>query len=382
MENAIAAARYAVQYISDVRDEREAARLVDLFSELERVSAAGRTLAARRVEKSRLWMQQGYRTPAHWVASHAQTTVAAAVGSLETARRLEGLPATQAAFEAGKLSALQAGEIAGAAAADPETEMSLLDAARTGSVAGLREKCRSVIAAAATDHDQDERIHRSRYLRHWMDADGSFRLDARLAPDAGARLAASLEARARSLRERDRRSGSREHREAYVADALVALADATAPGSRAVVHVHVDEAAWTRGRVEAGETCQISGVGPVSVAAARRLASDGTIKAVLSDGTDVRNVAHFGRTIPARVRTALEARDKTCVVPECDEREGLEIDHVVPLAEGGPTRLDNLARLCRWHHGLKTHRGWVLAGDPGAWRFFKPKRAATRSPPG
>ena len=184
------------------------------------------------------------------------------------------------------------------------------------------------------------------------------------------------------MREQARRAGSVEHREAYAADALVSLADAGSSGPRAVVHVHVDRAAWERGRVAHGERCEIPGIGPIPVAAAQRLAGDGLVKSVLSQDADVRAVAHFGRTIPARVRTALEARDVTCVVPGCDVHEGLEIDHVMPLAEGGPTRLDNLARLCRWHHSLKTHRGWRLGGGPGEWRWFKPKRAAVRAPPG
>jgi len=97
-------------------------------------------------------------------------------------------------------------------------------------------------------------------------------------------------------------------------------------------------------------------------------------KAVLADEADIRAVAHFGRTIPAKIRTALEARDVTCVVPDCDERDDLEIDHILPMGEGGETSFGNLARLCRWHHSLKTHRGWRLAGGPGAWKWFKPKR--------
>ena len=165
-------------------------------------------------------------------------------------------------------------------------------------------------------------------------------------------------------------------------DALVSLADTGTERPKAIVHVHVDQQAWERGHIEQGESCQISGVGPLSVAAARRLARDGIVKAVLADEADVKAVAHLGRTIPARVRTALEARDKTCVVPGCDERDDLEIDHLVPYAAGGETRLDNLARLCGWHHGLKTHRGWRLKGGPGRWRFTKPKRATSRPPPG
>ena len=89
----------------------------------------------------------------------------------------------------------------------------------------------------------------------------------------------------------------------------------------------------------------------------------------------------------ARLRTALVARDRTCVVPGCGVSWGLEIDHVVPFAEGGPTSLDNLALLCHHHHFLKTFEGWVLertggertdGGGPGraragpTWTFEPP----------
>jgi 5-methylcytosine-specific restriction endonuclease McrA len=107
-------------------------------------------------------------------------------------------------------------------------------------------------------------------------------------------------------------------------------------------------------------------VGPIPVATARALASDSILSAVVTKGADVARITRIGRTIPAAVRTALEARDPECAIGGCNVRDHLEIDHIVSLAEGGPTSLDNLARLCRWHHGLKTHRGYRLLGPPGA----------------
>jgi len=89
-------------------------------------------------------------------------------------------------------------------------------------------------------------------------------------------------------------------------------------------------------------------------------------------GSNVTAVAHLGRTIPARLRTALEARDPTCVVPGCDVRQGLEIDHRVPFAQGGPSTMHNLARLCRWHHYLKSHHRYRLGGAPGRWTWTGP----------
>ena len=382
LKEAIAAVRGFVSTLEPRRLPAEhASALVDLFGELERLASAGRTLAGRRVEASGLWAERGYRTPAQWMAEHAKTSVSSAITTLEIGRRLEKLPDTRREFMEGSLSSAQASEICNAAVSRPAAEGTLLAAARTETVAALRDRCRQVVAAAA-DRGADERLHRSRYLRHWSDPDGAVRFDARLTPDAGARVIAAVQARTRMLRDQARASGSSERAEAHAADALVSLADQEAPGPRAVVHVHVDEAAWTRGRAEEGEMCRIPTVGPIPVAAARRLAEGGMVKAVLSEGADIRAVAHLGRTIPSRLRTALEARDQTCVVPGCGQVQGLEIDHVVPLAEGGPTRLDNLARLCAWHHSLKTHRGWRLGGGPGAWEWEKPSSVGLRPRPG
>jgi hypothetical protein len=127
-----------------------------------------------------------------------------------------------------------------------------------------------------------------------------------------------------------------------------------------------------RGHAKEGEACEIPGIGPIPVGAARMLASDSILKVLLTKGAEIRTVAHLGRTIPAKIRTALEERDPTCVVPECDVRVGLQIDHIKPLAEGGPTTMANLARECAWHHYLKTFHGYQLGGEPGAWTWTGP----------
>lgn len=363
----------------------ESARAVERIAEAERVLAAGRTLMVGRVMQTKAWREQGYRTPAQWTASRTKGTLSQAITSVETAARLEVLPETRRQFVSGELSEFQAAEIAAAAEANPAAETGLLEAAAVGSAHGLRRECRQVRAAAQPDEDAAERIRKGRYLRHWSDADGAVRLDGRFAPDDGARLVACITARTDQLQAEARRSGQQERAEAHAADAIVGLVGGDDPG-RAVVHVHVDAAALARGAVSPGETCEIDGVGPVPVAVARRLAAQGTVKLLERDGVDVTRVAHAGRTIPAHLRTALEARDRTCVVPGCDVRSGLEIDHVVPLADGGQTRLDNLVRLCRYHHAGKTHHGWRLVGRPGEWRWRRTghnrgtSRPAARAP--
>lgn len=350
-----------------------ALRLVDLFTEVERVAVAGRALAAARVQQTRAWYATGASSATAWMATRAGSTMGQASAVLQTAQRLESLPATRGALVAGRLSEAQAIEISAAAEADPEAEAGLLELSQRESFVALRERCRDVRAAAAGDEDASERIRRSRYVRHWLDRDGALRLDARLVPEDAAGFLAMVRARADALERDARRAGQREPSEAYAADALCALAGDGA--SRAVVHVHVSQTALERGHTVAGETCRIEGVGPITVGAARRLAAAGRVNLIETNGIDVTRVAHAGRTIPAHLRTALEARDPTCVVPGCDRRRGLEIDHVVPFAQGGGTELANLARLCHWHHAQKTHYGWFLDGGPGRWEWTRTRGA-------
>jgi hypothetical protein len=207
-------------------------------------------------------------------------------------------------------------------------------------------------------------------------------LDVRLVPHTGAQVLAALEPRQERIYAEARRQGRRESAQAYAADALVALVQDAESGSessgargpQAMVHVLADHEVLASGRLERGQRCEIPGMGPIPASVAGALAADAVLKAVVTtkDG-DIHQVVHLGRTIPARVRTALEVRDPVCVVPGCDVRKGLEIDHWrIPYAHDAPTRLDNLARLCGWHHYQKTHLGYRLSGGPGDWIWQTP----------
>lgn len=370
----------------DALDGEAAAGLVELFVEIEQLAAAGKVLAARAAERTGNWRREGFRSAAAWMAAKAGTPVGPAIAILEMARLLEGLPVTAAAFRAGRLSAAQAREIIDAAAECPAAEQQLVDAAQKLSLAELREECRRVKAAAIIDeNDRYRRLRRSRYLRSWTDRDGAVRLTARLTPDEGARLLAEVDARRDEMVADALAGGWYESLEAHRADALVDLArTARHPdgpgGPAAMVHVWVDYEALIRGYTVEGERCEIPGLGSVPVAVARRLAEDAILKVVVTKGVEVTTVAHGGRTIPAHVRTALECRDPKCIVPHCDMRRGLEIDHRDPWAATRDTSVANLARLCRWHHYQKSHLGYRYRGGPGSWEWIPPDTPT--DPPG
>jgi len=238
---------------------------------------------------------------------------------------------------------------------------------------------RAVAGSAAAENERYEAVRKSRFFRHWSDPDGSFRGEFKLTPDAGARLLSSVEMRANELFDRARKTEDHESPSAYAADALVDLVTGSLAGGRSkpdrssVVHLRVDASALRRGHVEDGEVCEIPGVGPVPVSTARGLLSEAFLKLIVTDGVDVLTVCHVGRAVSAHVRSAIEERDPTCVVPGCDVAVGLEIDHwETPYAEGGSTALTNLARLCHFHHAMKTYRGFELRGGPGKWEWEPP----------
>ncbi|HEX3462210.1 MAG TPA: HNH endonuclease signature motif containing protein, partial [Acidimicrobiales bacterium] len=141
------------------------------------------------------------------------------------------------------------------------------------------------------------------------------------------------------------------------------------------VNVRVDLAALLRGKTQPGEICEIDGQGPIPPKMARDMANDSFLRFIFCESGDIRSVFHFGRTINKALRTALVHRDRNCVVPGCRVSSRLEIDHVLPVTEGGPTTLDNLALLCHHHHFLKTFEGWTLEMVDGTnsehpkWRF-------------
>ena len=250
---------------------------------------------------------------------------------------------------------------------------------------------RAARASAEDEAARARRLHRARRLRTWSESDGTFRLDARLTPATGARLLAAVRDEADRVFRSSRHEGIREPQEAYLADALVNLVtrDGEECPSRpkALVHLRVDLTALRRGSTSPGEMCEIAGVGPVSVATARELLGESIAKILVTSATDVHSICNLGRAVPARLHSALLERDRCCVVPGCAITANLEIDHrVVPFANGGPTELANLARICHHHHFLKTHEGYALEGEPGAWVWVHPDGSrhgpGAKAPPG
>jgi hypothetical protein len=83
------------------------------------------------------------------------------------------------------------------------------------------------------------------------------------------------------------------------------------------------------------------------------------------------------RSIPATLRRAVIHRDgNRCVID--GSRNRLQVHHIVPSSQGGPTEAENLITLCWFHHHVAIHRlGLVLYRHPdhGRWGLRRPSRA-------
>lgn len=146
VERIVAELRSAVAELDPDRLQRaDAPRIVEVLADGGRLCEAGRALAAQRVLRDRTWRAQGFRTPAQWMAERTQSTLSSAIAAVETAHRLQDLPATREAFVSGRISGVQAAEITAAAATDPSAEVGLLEVAKRETVAG----CGSTVVRCA-----------------------------------------------------------------------------------------------------------------------------------------------------------------------------------------------------------------------------------------
>ena len=355
----------------------EAAQVVEQCAEAERLLGALRLMATATLEDKALWRREGFRSAAHWMASKTGTAVGPAIASLEMVGLLAELPVVAEALLAGRLSEVQAREIAAVASEVPDAEEQLVEAAGKLTLRSLQEECRRVEAAAAVDEDDRYRqVHRRRHIRAWVDRHNVGRLSATMTPEELARVMNEIDRRCGDIVEGAIRGRWFESWEAHRVDALVemALPDCDLPaGPASMVHVLVDYDALMRGHTVAGERCEIPGIGPIPVTLARQMSEDCILKVLLTKGVDVVDVAHGGYTVPAHLRTALDVRDHTCIVPGCDFYRRLQKDHRNGFGRTRVTKLEDLAHLCPFHHYLKTFCGYTYRGGPGTWEWIPPE---------
>lgn len=359
----------------------EAVRAMALFGRASRLCTAGLTLCAGQAVATDAHFGAGARSPAELVARETGGSLAEAISIVSVAGAIPELSAVEEALRKGELSPAQAGAVTTGAGGDEKAAERMLEAAGKLPLSRLRDKAKHEKAARDKKEEKRQRLYRlwrERSLTTRVGADGEVRGEFMLPPVEGARFLSAIENEIKAIIDEAARSGERGTRANYAADALAALAmrEPRAGTGQTTIVLTTDVSAFRRGDTGDGETCVLSGVGPVPVAVAEEILGEATLKVVIRDGVDIANVCTPGRVVPAAIRTALAVRDPFCVVPGCGASLNLEIDHwQIPVNEGGQTAMWNCCRLCRYHHRLRTHRGWRLLGGPGRWRWLAPGEA-------
>lgn len=336
------------------------------------------------------WAHDGARSGPAWVAARCPASAGAAKADRRLARDLRSMPATAAAFAAGHLGREQVRLLARARADGLEEAFAACEEVLVDEVAA------STVAAGA------------RFLRRWQaevrerfglagpdgapppaearssvhlscSFEGRWVLDGSLDAESGEILAGAIDHQVDAMFTEGVFHGDDgllpSERRAVALVELVTRgarggdADGTArPLVLGVVHLHGE----CGGAAAAPE---LERAGAVARTTAERWLCEGDLQ-VVHVGDDGPDDLHMGRTIRLANRAqrrSLRLRDGGCTFPGCAVDASHCVAHHVRWWEhGGPTDIENLALLCRFHHKAVHDRGFVMTRAHGRVQVTRP----------
>lgn len=313
------------------------------------------------------------RATRSWLIEEQRLGPAEATRRMALARRLDSAPAVAAVFGAGDVTADHASVVCDAldAVGDdqlrPVVESALVDLARVEPPFVVARALDQVLAMLGVESDADAayaRRHEQRHVSLVSTFGGTGSLAGTLTPEGYEVLRVALDAASAAADPDDERTSAQRRHDGLVDIARHYVQNADVPDvagerPRVVVTMSLDTL-----RGDGGWAAVESGVA-VAPNVARRLACDAeVIPAVLGSRGEVLDFGRATRVFSAAIRRAAKLRDGgRCAYPKCS-RQIAELHHIVPWSQGGPTRLDNAAWLCTFHHWLVHDGGWAMARGP------------------
>jgi Domain of unknown function (DUF222) len=305
-----------------------------------------------------------------------QVPLRTAQGKLAQARTLvTELPRTLAAVSRGAISGEHARVMAEAVWRMPDDPLlppgleaavlpPLLDG-RCVTVPQLRRRVRRAAMALdpVTAEERHQRARCDRMVGYFPGEDGMAALSVVLGAPEAQLIYTRLTAAATLLPARDARTMDQKRADLLVDAVLSGLPVEGLPvlqGRRPTINV-VISADTLLGLDD--QPAQLTGYGPITAQAARRLAADqsGTWRRLLTD-PDTGALLDIGehRYRPAqRLRDFVSARDDVCAFPTCQQPGyRCEYEHIQPFSQGGTTCRCNGALACRRHNQCKLNTGW------------------------
>jgi len=168
--------------------------VVRVLGRIERRAGGARLVLTQAAAEAGAWKAAGCRSPEEWAAREHGSTVGEARGDLQASKRLAALPAARDAARSGEISKDAARAIAEGASADPTSERVLVEKARTGDLAAVRDAARRARTRAdERDGRAAQRMYQRRGLEAWVELDGEGRGVWNVPPAYQAAFLAALE---------------------------------------------------------------------------------------------------------------------------------------------------------------------------------------------
>ena len=384
--------------VEEVVTERLEAEICELSGQIA-AATARLVLMIAEYDRRQGWAYWGCRSAAHWLSWKCGVGMHAAREKLRVGHALAALPLIRAAFERGELSYSQVRSIT--RVAGPHNEGALVDIARHSTSQQLD---RLVAATVKAERIWDAGFAAAQLAERSFCSDFDYDLamylaKVRLTSDDGRQLTTALQLAAKQIKAERGDQGPETTPEQLLADALMVLVSsflATGRGEgtgtddyRTVVFTddavvnpdpelgHRDDCACdceTDARsVPDAPRAHLDGGAMLTAETIRRIWCDTTVTRLeLRDGVIV-EINEPSRVISAALRRALGLRDSQCRFPGCCAKR-VDAHHIRYRRHKGPTTLENLLSLCRFHHKLVHEGGYTISrGADGDLRFYDPR---------
>jgi hypothetical protein len=358
----------------------------------------------RELDECDVWGNWGLGSCAHWLNWKCGIGFNAAREKVRVAHALASLPLISEAFRKGAVSYSKVRAMT--RVATPENEDYLLEIARHGTAAHVEKLVRAYRGVQREEErERANRQEEERGLIYYHEEDGSLVIKVRLPSEEGAVVMKAIEAAVEVMREDEAESGReklstgdvsavtrRLDAEAIAerrADALVLMAETLLAGGvkplkggeKYQVVVHVSAEALSE---SAPGRCELESGPYLAADTARRIGCEASLVTIVEDDEgEPLDVGRKTRAIPPSIERALRTRDRGCRFPGCTRERFLDAHHIEHWAQGGETKLANLALLCRWHHRLVHEGGFGLqTSAEGKLLFTRPDGALLEDSPG
>ena len=310
------------------------------------------------VERRRSFEDDGATSTEAWTTERFGVSAATARSYVRVAQRAADLPHLVGAMSSGDVSFDKVRAVADVAT--PASDRELCAEAQVHSVRELADVARTLAARAAATSGC--RSARDKGTLRCNDTVRTMTLQ--LPALEYAETKATLEARAKRIPSEGETPWDERLCEGFL-ELLGSSSGQAGSASSKLVVLHVPLQALVDEQVEPSElAAELEHHGLVDVATVQRFACDGPVAVAVDD--DVGHTMYEGRArrFPSEAqRREVMRRDRECRFPGCAAVTFADVHHIVPWKPTGRTDLDNLALLCRHHHGVVHRKGWSMSGN-------------------